>query len=404
MSQQPRALIIGGSIGGLFAAHLLRDIGWDVAVFERSADNLASRGTGIGGTPALLAVMQRIGIALDSSIWIAIRSRICLDRDGSIAAEAAIPARATGWAKIYQALKTSLPSQYYRANTALGQVVQDGLRVTAKFEDGSEESGDLLVAADGMYSTVRQQVLPRVTPRYAGYVVWRGALEERETPVEVQTQLFDRTTFCLPDGELFLAMPNPGADLDIRPGRRRYYFVWYRPADYEKTLRQLCTDAAGRQHGVTIPPPLIRPEVIRDLKASAEKTLAPQLAAVVVRTEQPLLHGVFDLESPQLVFGRVALLGDAAFTARPHVVAGVTKAALDAQSLADALIAFPGDLELGLAQYDRAQRELGSRLVARGRYLGAYLEAQSSMELERSPETVIREYGSVGAPGVGAVS
>jgi 2-polyprenyl-6-methoxyphenol hydroxylase-like FAD-dependent oxidoreductase len=244
MSQQSCALIIGGSIGGLFAAHLLRDIGWDVTVFERSTDNLASRGTGIGGTPALLAVMQRIGIALDSSIWIAIRSRICLDRDGSIAAEAAIPARATGWARIYQALKTSLPSQCYRANMALRQVLQDDLGVTARFEDGSEESGDLLVAADGMYSTVRQQVLPLVTPRYAGYVVWRGVLEERETPVEVQAQLFDRTTFCLPDGELFLGlgMPNPGADLDIRPGRRRYYFVWYRPADYEKTLPQLCTD------------------------------------------------------------------------------------------------------------------------------------------------------------------
>src|SRR5262245_52366038 len=60
------------------------------------------------------------------------------------------------------------------------------------------------------------------------------------------------------------------------------------------------------KHGVTIPPPLIRREVIEDLKASAERLLPAQMAAVVHRTQQPLLQAIFDLESPQVVFGRVA--------------------------------------------------------------------------------------------------
>jgi 2-polyprenyl-6-methoxyphenol hydroxylase-like FAD-dependent oxidoreductase len=72
------------------------------------------------------------------------------------------------------------------------------------------------------------------------------------------------------------------------------------------------------------------------------------------------------LESLQVVFGRIALLGDAAFVARPHVAAGVTKAVLDAQSLVDALAASPGDLDRGLALYHREQQEFGGRLVARG--------------------------------------
>ena len=65
MSGQPRALVIGGSVGGLFAAHMLRSIGWDVVVFERSGDDLARRGAGIGASDAMFAVMRRIGVPFD---------------------------------------------------------------------------------------------------------------------------------------------------------------------------------------------------------------------------------------------------------------------------------------------------------------------------------------------------
>ncbi|WP_368735033.1 FAD-dependent monooxygenase, partial [Serratia marcescens] len=65
---------------------------------------------------------------------------------------------------------------------------------------------------------------------------------------------------------------------------------------------------------------------------------------------------IYDLESPRLAFGRVVLLGDAAFVARPHVGAGVTKAALDAACLADAIAAADGMLEPALARYDIERR------------------------------------------------
>ena len=119
------------------------------------------------------------------------------------------------------------------------------------------------------------------------------------------------------------------------------------------------------------------------------------------RAEQPLLQAIFDLESPQVVFGRVALLGDAAFVARPHVAAGVTKAALDAHSLVDALAASPGDLDGALTHYGDEQRHFGSRLVARARLLGAHLEAHRIQSETGSdtigkwmPENYMREYGA----------
>jgi 2-polyprenyl-6-methoxyphenol hydroxylase-like FAD-dependent oxidoreductase len=120
--------------------------------------------------------------------------------------------------------------------------------------------------------------------------------------------------------------------------------------------------------------------------------------------EQPLLQAVFDLESPQLTFGRVALLGDAAFVARPHVVAGVTKAALDAQCLVDSLVAAGGDIEPSLSSYDAERRRFGSRLVARARHLGAYLEAHPTRNAEerrrahlaRDYKAFMHDYGTLG--------
>jgi 2-polyprenyl-6-methoxyphenol hydroxylase-like FAD-dependent oxidoreductase len=79
---RPRALVIGGSLAGLFAANLLRTIGWDVAVFERSGRDLSDRGAGLGTQPELFAVMRHIGIRLDDSIGVEASSRICLDRNG----------------------------------------------------------------------------------------------------------------------------------------------------------------------------------------------------------------------------------------------------------------------------------------------------------------------------------
>jgi 2-polyprenyl-6-methoxyphenol hydroxylase-like FAD-dependent oxidoreductase len=404
MSGQPRALVIGGSVGGLFAAHLLRSIGWDVDVFERSGDDLARRGAGIGAGEALFAVMRRIGVPFDASNGIALKSRVWLEPSGNIAAEIPFGGGhvATAWARLYQTLKGALPGECCCFNRTLVQIEQHADRVTAIFADGSSATGSLLIAADGMYSTVRQQLLPKVVPCYAGYVCWRGVVEEADTPACVRSRLFDLQTFCFPAGELFLGMPNPGVNQDIILGRRRYYFIWYRPVDYESTLPDLCTDVTGLRHGTAIPPPLIRPEFILDLKGSAESLLAPQMAAVVAQTEQPLLQAVFDLETPQLVFGRVALLGDAAFVARPHVVAGVTKAALDARCLVDALVAAGNDIEPALARYDTEQRRFGGRLVARARHLGAYLEAHPTQNeeerrqahLTRDHKAFMRDYGA----------
>ena len=119
-------------------------------------------------------------------------------------------------------------------------------------------------------------------------------------------------------------------------------------------------------------------------------------------TDQPFFQAIFDLESPRMALGRVVLLGDAAFVARPHVGMGVTKAALDAECLAREIKETDGDLDEALSRYDRERRLFGSRIVARARRLGAYIEAQlkppaERTERDRQPptETIMREIGSM---------
>jgi 2-polyprenyl-6-methoxyphenol hydroxylase-like FAD-dependent oxidoreductase len=226
--------------------------------------------------------------------------------------------------------------------------------------------------------------------------------------VRVHAELFEHLSFSVArnaagNNELFLCMPMPGKDDDTREGRRRFHFIWFRPVDWDRELPALCTDADGHCHGASIPPPLIRREVVESLRADARASLPPQMASMVELTPQPLLQPVYDLVSPRVAAGRVALVGDAAFVARPHVATGVTKAALDAQCLADALAAHGDDVAAGLETYNRERQPFGASLVSRARQLGSYLEPHPSREVlaaaerHRQPEAILREYGAAGS-------
>jgi len=294
-------------------------------------------------------------------------------------------------------LREAFPAQAYRLGKELQRVERRGERIIAHFADGSGAEGDLLVGADGLRSTVRAGMLPEVQPAYAGYVAWRGLVDESALSPATHADIFDAMVFCLPPGEQFISYPIAGPDNDLRTGHRRCNFVWYRPAAEATELKRLMTDAAGRTHVLGIPPPLVRAEVIAELRAAARALLAPPLDEVVRLTPQPFLQPIYDVATTRMAVGRVALIGDAAFLARPHVAAGVTKAAEDAMALASALQA-DDDFEAALARFERARIPINRRVLDRGRDLGACLqprpatpEVRRKVERHHTPEAVMTE-------------
>ncbi len=377
----PRALVIGGSLGGLFAANMLRSTGWKVQVFERVGDDLASRGAGIGTHEEMLDIMHRVGITVDASIGVHPESRTCLDRAGNVQHTMPRPRILSSWGRLYRALKDAFPVEDYFFNKSLVSFKDDASGVTALFAGGASAHGDLLIGADGIRSTVRAQIMPEAQPLYAGYVAWRGLIAESSLPKSLHGEIFAHNMVCYPDGDAMTMYAVPGPDNDVRPGHRAYNWVWYHPLNNEG-LAALCTDATGLCHGMAIQPALIRPEAVTDMLATARTVLAPQCVTVIELTAQPFFQAIFDLESPRMFVKRAAILGDAAFVARPHVGMGVTKAALDAESLADALL-HTGNIDEALERYNTQQHLFGTRVIARARRVGAHLGAQAT----KRPET-----------------
>ncbi len=377
-----RAIVIGGSLAGLFAGLLLRRQ-FAVDIYERADTALAGRGAGIVTHALLWEALDAAGIAWEEhGLGIEVRTRRFFERNGRLGLEYAYRQTLTAWDRLYDMLRCAFPTAHYHCGKELLAIEERSRGVLARFADGSVAEGDLLIGADGLRSTVRAQLLPSITPAYVGYAAWRALVPEHAIAPELHAQVFDHMGFCLPPGEQMLGYPVAGPNNDLRLGHRRYNLVWYRPAD-EIALERLLTDEAGTTHPVSIPPPLISCAVIADMREAAEAVLAPQFRDLIRLAGRPMLQAIYDIESPGMAFGRVALIGDAAFVARPHVGAGVAKAARDALALARALAAIE-DIPTALKRMEATQLPFGRSVVARARQLGASLQPHHATAAEHA--------------------
>jgi 2-polyprenyl-6-methoxyphenol hydroxylase-like FAD-dependent oxidoreductase len=390
-----RAIVIGGSLAGLLVGLLLRRH-FAVDIYERAEAALAGRGAGIVTHGLLWEALDAAEIMWRQGLGIEVRTRRFFERDGRLGLEYPYRQTVTAWDRLYDMLRRAFPATRYHCGKELVAVETRPDGVAARFADGSVAEGDLLIGADGLRSTVRAQFLPEVTPVYAGYAAWRALVPEYAIAPALHAQVFEHMAFCLPPGEQMLGYPVAGPSNDLRPGRRRYNLVWYRPAD-ESRLRRLLTDEAGAVHAVSIPPPLISHAVIAEMRGAAEAVLAPQFRDLIRLVGQPILQAIYDIEAPRMAFGRVILIGDAAFVARPHVGAGVAKAARDALVLGQAL-AGARDIVLALKRVEATQLPFGRRIIARARALGACLQPRHATAEERAnasrfrpPQATLRE-------------
>src|SRR5215208_5546698 len=195
-----RVLIAGAGIGGLTAALALRQAGFDAHVYEQ-ARILREVGAGVAISPNAVKVLHRLGLAaalrtvgvvshsIDSRDWQtgALLGRVPL-------AEAAVarwgaPFYHLHRADLHDALRAALGDQHLTLGARGSAVEQRDTAVTARFADGREAAGDLLVGADGIHSVVREHVAGPDRPGWSRQISWRGlapAAIGRELGLEVR--------------------------------------------------------------------------------------------------------------------------------------------------------------------------------------------------------------------------
>ena len=341
-------LIIGAGIGGLATAQALLRLGHQVRVYEAAAE-LREIGAGVvlganamraldelglhaavrpAGTPlTTVRLLDEHGRVLNRADTSGFTERLGYDNLGILRAD------------LQRELLRALPPGVVQLGHRLARFEQTSNRVTAFFENGTQATAEALVAADGIRSRVRRQLLPTSQPRYAGYTCWRATVRAdiAGLPTTGTSETWGRA------GRFGLVPVANG---------RLYWFA--------------CINSPEANN------PAFRAYRVADLQRHFAGFHAPIPQVLAATTDADLLWGdLYDLAPlASLAFGRVLLLGDAGHATTPNLGQGAGMAVEDAAILARCLRAAPADLPTAFRAFDRQRRPRTRRIVVQSRQLG----------------------------------
>ena len=324
-------VIVGGGIGGLAAAIALKQVGFTPAVFER-APELREVGAGITLWTNAVKVLRKLGagpaveakaVPLTRSELRTWRGRLLAGTDfGRIGERLGAPTVGVHRADLQRALLDVLGAEHLTLGAECVGFAQDAAGVTARFADGREARGDILVGADGLRSAVRRQLLGDVKPRYSGYTAWRGVgrIDRPEVPLGT-------TLLAVGRGSQFGYLPIGGG--------RTYWFA-----------------TANVPEGQSDPPGRTKAGLLERFG----DWYAPLPVVIEATDESAILRNDIVDRPPVTTWGngRVTLLGDGAHPTTPNLGQGGCMAIEDALVLARCLSA-AADPAAGLRAYE-AQR------------------------------------------------
>ncbi|MFD2249904.1 salicylate hydroxylase [Pseudochelatococcus lubricantis] len=354
-----KAIIIGGGIGGIISALTLRYHGMDVELYERAEGN-PEIGSAVQFTANVTNIFKRIGLldlvkACGSPVEVRNMREwntgniISTNRLGDTIAERELgsPYLVFGRSELLDRLGEQLPAGLARYGMRCVAVEQDDSGVRAVFENGHVATGDVLIGADGIRSTVRRLVFGEIEPVFSGKVAYRGLIPAEQ----------------LPDFESYQwtanAWPAPGQFLlQNFAGRRTINLSLYRN---NQRLEDLDT---GHRTAV----------VSMEQVLSFVEGWEPAAREWLSRSADFLRWPLFDIEPLNAwAKGRVALLGDAAHATLPFIGQGAGQGAEDASALGDALAHMPDDPVGALMLYEEFRLPRASRVQLESRARSNYM-------------------------------
>ena len=365
-----KVTVVGGSIGGLTAACLLRDAGHQVSVYERSSVRLEQRGAGIGFLPATYRYLQTRAAVDIEKISVKTDHIRYLDDKSKVVYDAKHQYLFSSWNAVYSSTLAHFGSNEYHLDSEVVDFSQSSESVSISLKNGRSITADLLVGADGIGSFMRERLVPTSKSVYAGYVAWRGMVPESKLSGELIERLGDAITYFVYPGSHILVYPIPDHEDRVTPGNRLINFVWYCNYPSGQEFDLLMTDKNGLLREVSIPPGLVSEHNVEQVKLMALRCLPKVLSDLVVATVEPFVQVIYDVDIDQMAFGRVCLIGDAGIVVRPHAAAGTAKAAADGWALTEALEKHV-TLEEALEAWQFSQLTLAKNLLERTRRVGS---------------------------------
>ncbi|MER5221718.1 FAD-dependent oxidoreductase [Streptomyces flaveus] len=333
-------LVIGGGIAGTTTALALHKAGFDVSVYEAHPDSAEDIGAFLtlasNGMRALAQIDASAGV---TAAGFPLTSMRVLDGAGTEVAqrplgEADDPVlrfRCLRRGELNAALQAEAARRdiSIRHGTSLASVQDDPDRVTAHFTDGSTTTGDLLIGADGLNSTVRRTIAPASRPRYAGECVFYGYTTSA-TPAEVADD--ERITMVRGSAAAF--------GYAVSPDGETYWFA--RVAGEALAADEIAHGTPGQWRDLLLP-------LLREDATSAADIVAATTDDILVTNATEMPPGA------PWHSGRTLVIGDAAHAASPATGQGASMAMEDAVILAKALRDTP-DTDTALSVYETLRR------------------------------------------------
>ncbi|XP_062020325.1 uncharacterized protein LOC133736750 [Rosa rugosa] len=375
LEKKPKAVIVGGSIAGVSCAHTLILAGWDVVVLEKSyqVPTGSPTGAGLGLDPLSLQLIQ--SWIKDPELLNRTTLPLTIDQNDAVGGEKKVKwtltrdekfnCRAAHWADLHALLYHALPPnlflwghhfQYFSISSDKRSVQVKALSLQSN--EIIEIVGDLLVAADGCLSKIRQSFVPDHKLRYSGYCAWRGVLdfsgnENSETIMGIR-KAYPELGKCL-----YFGLGSGTHTVLYELLNNRLNWIWYvHQPEPDLKGNSMTTKASS--------------DVIQAMHKEAEKMWLPEFVGVIKETSHPFINAIYDSEPlEQIYWVNVVLVGDAAHPTTPHAVRSTNMSVLDAAVLGQCLKKWGAEnLQSALEEYQSIRLPVVSKQVLHARRMG----------------------------------